>query len=112
MKTQVVNIAKDFTPFPIGRYASDGDASGESFRRRILVPLLHQTDDVIEIDLDSASGLGSSFLEEAFGGLIRDADFTEESLKRRIKLISSDKLLVDEIWSYVSDAQKEKSNIR
>lgn len=108
MKTQVLNIAKDFTPFPIGRYASDGDASGETFRRKVLVPLLQRTDDVIEVELDSASGLGSSFLEEAFGGLIREAEFSEEVLLKRLKLLSSDKLLISEIWSYISDAQKEK----
>ena len=63
-----VNVANDFTKYPSGRYKKNGTTSGEEFRERLLEPHL-KAGEKLEISLDGTIGYGSSFLEEAFGGL-------------------------------------------
>jgi len=103
-----VNIAKDFSRFPAGRYKSDGPFPGEVCRRKLLVPALNRSEGVVVVELDGTRGYGSSFLEEAFGGLIREEGFDEATLKSKMQLKSSDPTLVDEIWEYISEAQQER----
>jgi hypothetical protein len=95
-----INVAKDYSRFPAGRYRTDGPFSGERFREDILEPALHQAD-VIEIELDGVSGFGSSFLDEAFGGLVRAHVVSSNDAARRIKLHATDESLVTEIFGYM-----------
>lgn len=105
-KTMIVNIARDFSPFPAGRYLSDGPYSGEAFLRQKLIPALEQHTK-IRIVLDGTMGYGSSFLEEAFGGLIRLKKWTNADLTHRIEWVSNEEPgLVKEILSYMEDAEK------
>ncbi|MXO64869.1 STAS-like domain-containing protein [Altericroceibacterium endophyticum] len=94
----VIDIAKDFSRAPAGRFVSDGPNSGERFREQFLLPALHNNQRMA-INLDGTRGLGSSFLEEAFGGLNR-AGFSRDILLKSLKLISRDSSLVSEIQSY------------
>ena len=71
MSTQVISIAKDFSPTPAGRYRSDGPFPGEKFRDDLLLPALRKDTEPVTVELDGTAGFGSSFLEEAFGGLVR-----------------------------------------
>lgn len=98
MVEPVISIASDFSRAPAGRYISDGPNSGERFRDSLLVPALKQHD-VIAVDLDGTRGLGSSFLEEVFGGLIR-LGFSAADLARRVRLKSEDSSLVAEVRGY------------
>lgn len=66
----VINVARDFTRFPAGRYKSLGKGSGEEFRDKFLVPALKAGHHTV-IELDGTTGYPPSFLEEAFGGLVR-----------------------------------------
>lgn len=105
MSTEVViTIARDFTRFPAGRYLSDGPYSGEQFRKQLLEPHLAK-DESIVVDFDGALGYGSSFLEEAFGGLIR-VGYRAADLLRRLKLKSKDESLKHEILGYIQRASK------
>ena len=63
------SIANSFSKYPAGRFKTDGDYSGERLRK-IIEPMLRESDSVV-IDITGTEGFGSSFLEEAFGGLIR-----------------------------------------
>ena len=85
MNTKTINIAKDFSRCPSGRYESDGRYSGEEFRDEMLVPALKDYDKVIVI-LDGVNGYPSSFTEEAFGGLIRKDLFNKEQLDEKLKI--------------------------
>ncbi|HCD7552528.1 TPA: STAS-like domain-containing protein, partial [Citrobacter farmeri] len=69
----VINVAKDFSKTPFGRYEVDSPSSAEKFRDKILIPaLLDNPNEEIVVDFSNVMvGLGSSFLEEVFGGLIR-----------------------------------------
>jgi len=96
-----INIAKEFTRYPAGRFRSDGPYSGQRFREDLLVPALRETD-VVEVELDGVAGYGSSFLDEAFGGLIRAHVLSSGDAHKRIKLHASDESLVNEILSYMS----------
>ena len=60
------------------------------------------------VDLDGVAGYGTSFLEESFGGLIRENKVPLDVIKRTIKLISHEEpSLLDEINEYLEDAHKE-----
>lgn len=66
----MIRLVEDFSKFPGGRYLSDGPYSGEKFRKDLLIPALEK-DNFVSINLDGTMGLPASFLEEAFGGLVR-----------------------------------------
>jgi hypothetical protein len=95
-----INIAKDYTRYPAGRFRTDGPFSGEQFREQILEPALRIAD-VVEIELDGVAGYGSSFLEEAFGGLVRTHVISAVDATKRIRLLTTDQSLVTEIQSYM-----------
>jgi len=70
----VINVASDFSDYPTGRYISDSPVSGQRFRDEFLIPKLDEAmrrGEKLVVDLDGVQSLGSSFLEEAFGGLVR-----------------------------------------
>lgn len=105
----IINIVKDFTDTPGGRFKKDGDFSGEEFRDKFLVPLFKDKSDGNEITIifDGAEGYPTSFLEEAFGGLARV--FGKDIVIKRLKLISNeDPLLIEEINSYIEKANEKK----
>lgn len=99
-KTKTINVAKDFTRYPAGRYLADGPFSGERFRDEFLIPALRDPNTVIVVQLDGARGLASSFLEEAFGGLVR-AGFQPTQLIKQLQLESQDISLIHEILQYI-----------
>jgi hypothetical protein len=79
----------DYAPSPGGRFVSDGLYSGEWFRDDILAPALRQAaanSDILTVVLDGTSGYGSSFLEEAFGGLIRLRMFAPRAVRDTLKI--------------------------
>ena len=98
--TIVVNVANDFSRFPSGRTPHDSAFSGKSFRQKHLTPHL-KLGKSVRVELDGPIGYGSSFLEEAFGGLVREDGFDLNTVRRRIELVSYDTALIDEIWSYL-----------
>lgn len=97
---------------PYGRYPTEGtpedeDFSGATFRKKFLAKYLRQYD-VVHVVLDGYNRYGRSFLDEAFGGLIREENFTADDLKH--KLIYSHSL-VKSIEQVIEDriAAAEKS---
>lgn len=104
MTTKTIRVATDFNPFPFGRYESHGEWNGQRFRDEWLVPAL-RNHEVVEVDLDGARGLSPSFLEEAFGGLVR-VGFQAKDLLTRLKIKSDrDPSFIDTIDGYIRDAR-------
>jgi len=98
-----ISIAKDFSPYPAGRFATDGPHSAEAFMTEVLLPALERYE-VLSIDLDGTYGYPSSFLEEAFGGIVRKG-FKPSELQGRLNFISeSDLHLAHRIWEYINKA--------
>lgn len=100
-----INIAKDFTDAPGGRYISDGKFSGEEFRQKYLEPAFKKGIEEITINLDGTFGFATSFLEEAFGGLARIEEIKKEDILKRLKFISNeDPSLIIKIRKYIEEA--------
>lgn len=103
-KSMQISIARDFSPSPAGRFRADGPFPGEAFREDVLLPKLKEVDELY-IDLDGTSGYGSSFLEEAFGGLVRRG-FSEATLKGKLRFSSSRPSYEVRIWNYIHQAEE------
>lgn len=99
-----IQIAKDFSRYPAGRTTKDGPFSGELFRKKFLEPNITSQDQII-IDLDGARGYGSSFLEEAFGGLVR-AGYSKVELRNKLVIKATNKSLEAEIFDFIDSAEK------
>ena len=81
----VIDVGRDFSTTPGGRYRAEGDWSGEEFREKFLVPRLDAGEDVI-VDLDGPIGFTTSFLEEVFGGLVRK--YGPEKVREHVRIRS------------------------
>lgn len=107
-----ISIVENFSRTPGPRYISEGEYSGELFRKSILLPNVKkamETGDDILVDLDRASGYGTSFLEEAFGGLIREDKIPYDYLKNHMKIKSDeDEIYINEINIYMESAHKKE----
>jgi STAS-like domain of unknown function (DUF4325) len=98
-----INVSTDFTRFPSGRFKKNGSTSGEAFREQFLEKPISEGQKVV-IVLDGTVGYGSSFLEEAFGGLVRKLKVSADRVLSLLDFQASDTSLVDEIKQYVRDA--------
>jgi hypothetical protein len=109
-----IKIATDFSKRPCARFLSEGDFPGEEFREKILLPKLKEAiskNVKLEIDLDGTAGLGTSFLEESFGGLIRVDKIKYEDVIKTLVLISiDDPEYKDEIYEYLKEAYEKENN--
>lgn len=100
-----ISIAKDFSVYPGGRDDSDGPHNGTRFRTIHIIPHLDAKKN-ITINFDGTRGYGSSFLEEAFGGLIR-LGYSKETIDKQIKLVSDTRpSIIEEVNQYIDDAVK------
>lgn len=108
MSQYSISVAKDFTRFPAGRLMEHGPFTGEEFRVKHLVPALNSYDSVT-VDFDGTLGFGSSFLEEAFGGLIRNEGFSVEELRKKLRFKGGLPSDVNRCWDYIESAGKVKS---
>ncbi len=100
MNAKTIILVSDFSSKPTGRYTDKAyPDSGQRFRDDFLVPALKEFDKVIVV-LDGYNRYGRSFLDEAFGGLIRESEFKKSELDERLtyqhKLVPSIVTLIDE----------------
>ena len=104
MSEHTISVSSDFSETPGPRFSGQGDHSGESFRKR-LASALREYDRVI-VNLDGTAGYASSFLDEAFGGLVRSEGFTKEELKGKLSFISEeDESYEAEALEAIADAE-------
>ena len=106
-----IDISKDFSDVPAGRYIKDGPYSGEKFRTEHLLPPL-QKGEKVEVLLDGVEGYGSSFLEEAFGGLVRNAEYSQEYIASNMIITARSKeyeFYRKLALEFMSDAFNEKN---
>lgn len=106
-----LKISRDFSSTPGPRYEQEGGYSGEVFRKKVLKPIIEsalQERTHLVIDLDGTAGYGTSFLEEAFGGLIREDGFSFDDLNKCLIFISEEEpYLIEDIKSYLEEAVNE-----
>ncbi|TPW33867.1 STAS-like domain-containing protein [Oecophyllibacter saccharovorans] len=88
-----LHVSKVCPAAPGGRFKRFGPGSGEEFRDDHLLPALKKAGDGrVTVILDSRRGYGSSFLEEAFGGLIREKNFTAGHLEKHLIILGDGSL--------------------
>ncbi len=106
-----IDVARDFGRFPAGRFRTDGRYSGERFRKELLVPALKKMG-TVTVEMDGAAGYGPSFIEEAFGGLVRKEGFDKEALNYRLRIVTMrrnrEKMIRDDIATAVPEARAAK----
>lgn len=107
----IIKIATDFSRIPGARYPEEGDYSGQEFRQNVLHPALKKAIEMnvkLIVDLDGTAGLGTSFLEESFGGLIRRDHINYNILKQTLIIISDeDPDYKEEVDNYIEDVTPE-----
>ena len=92
----------DFSPVPFGRYPTDGNFSGQRFRREKLRGPFNNNDiERVEVDFNGIVPVGSSFLDESFGGM------TLEQVWRKLKIISDFPLYAIQIENILKEAESE-----
>ncbi|PTW87138.1 hypothetical protein DBL07_23380 [Achromobacter mucicolens] len=101
-----IDIAKEFSRFPAGRFLADGPHSAEEFIDNLLSPAFDKYR-TVTVNLDGTYGYGASFLDEAFAGLVRRGH-SGSTLKGRLNLVSNEDFhLPHQIWSYIDEASKK-----
>ena len=104
---ETIKISRDFSETPGGRYARDGGFSGEEFRDDILYPkymICKKNNEKLTIDFDDTYGFATSFLEEAFGGIVRKYHIRD--LLGSIVLVSQDDVTIPELVNkYIREAE-------
>lgn len=91
-----ITLVDGFTNAPGGRYRWQGDHSGEEFREDVLLPAFEESQQVV-IDLNGALGLPSSFLDEAFGELLRK----RPELSSRLRVVVNDNMAARALLSEI-----------
>ncbi len=104
----ILSVASEFSVTPGPRFRTEGRFSGEEFREDFLVGKIQvatKKKDRLLVDLDGTAGYATSFLEEAFGGLVRKEGINSESLQKMLEFKSEEEpYLIDDIWTYIKDA--------
>ena len=99
---------KDFSVAPFGRYTKDGVGNGAAFREKFLYrPMVDPTVDRVVVKLDSVMPgyeYGSSFLDEAFGGLVRVHHLSIQQVLQKLDLQTEHPDYKLEIRSYIEEA--------
>ncbi len=109
MSDMIINIARDFYPRPAGRFSADGAYTGQAFREHFLAPMLKElqrySGSHLIIDFDGVTMAGSSFLEEAFGGLVRNGNFSKDFLHNVLIIKSPRRPIIErKIKTYIDEA--------
>jgi STAS-like domain of unknown function (DUF4325) len=84
-----IDIAKDYNPYPAGRDEHDGPFNGQKFRKEILLPKFKEALDKkipLVVYLFGVKSFGSSFLDEAFGGLVRKEGVKKTDVNSFLKI--------------------------
>jgi hypothetical protein len=105
-----LSVAKDFSTDPGPRYRWEGEESGEQFREEFLEPNFRkaiETNGYLEVNLDGVEGFGTSFLEEAFGGLARI--YGTETVLKHLRIVSGEENYRDEVLEYIDEANNQNS---
>lgn len=103
-------VVSEFSHAPSGRYRTDGPYSGEAFREDVLVPALGEFDRV-EIHLDGPRGYPSSFVDEAFAGVLRIDNLAKSDVREKVFLFYSDAKLEPYISTIMGALELDQSHL-
>lgn len=110
----ILDVAREFSSYPIGRYKGDSEFNGTKFRETLLVPRLKaaiKSNKTLVVDIDGMRSFGSSFLEESFGGLITDEGLSRALVQDHLRVKTTRpgfQAFVKMIDLFISNAQPKK----
>ncbi|URJ85780.1 STAS-like domain-containing protein [Pasteurella multocida] len=113
-------VVDDFSKTPYGRSPAkvlphEAEHTGEVFRQNILSPRLRvalEQDANLIVELTGYNRYGRSFIDEAFGGLIREDNFSYQQLKSHLKIEHKDvPSIVTLAWLRIKKAAFDKGEI-
>ena len=112
-----LHVADEFSRYLGGRYEEDGEYSGEEFRQRLLLPAVRRAlegQERLVVDFDGVAGIPTSFLEEAFGGLVRE--WRDASVNKLLQFVSVEAPSTPALWpftrlasQFMQEAVKERN---
>ena len=107
-----LRVVSKLSSLPGPRFKNQGEGSGEAFREDYLVPAFQEAlsnGEKLYVNMDGATyGYPTSFLEEAFGGLVRQ--FEKDKVKKALVIeCVTEPLLVQEIEHYMEYAQENRT---
>ncbi len=98
-----IDVHEVLSAFPCGRYKKEGGECTGEHLRELIVQALGEADRV-HVNLWGVMGAPSSFMEEAFGGLVREEGFEAKALFARLSL-GLRWSGVQATWCYIQHAQ-------
>ena len=111
LKSFYINIAHDYSETPGARYISDGPFSGEEFRDKLLEPRYLNCLSLgikLIIDFDGAYGYPITFLEEAFGGLVRKGYSGIDLLNNTIFVSNEEPKIIEDIKKLILEEEQRQ----
>ena len=108
MKEININVGKDFSSDPWGRYVSDNPiSSGQAFREQFLVNAFKSAEKVT-VDFSGLEYIpDSSFLGEAFVGLVKVDNFSYDEVLNKLVILPKDGFYPELIARLFSLAKNE-----
>ena len=106
-----LNIAKEFTDSPGGRYRKDGRYSGEAFLDTLLRPAYEKAKakgQKLVIELDDVYGYPSSFVSGSFGLLASECNQRGEDLLSHLKFVSSSPTRISRFEAEINDPKQRQ----
>jgi len=103
MKPECTIVVSEYTDMPIGRNALDGPENGADFRENHLMPALREYE-IVKVDFNGTLGTAPSFLEEVFGGIVRNRQMTASELLRRVPVIYKFESVKNNVKKYIKEA--------
>ena len=104
MKPEYTIVVADYTDMPIGRNELDGPKNGADFRDRYLIPALKEYE-IVNVDFNGTLGTTPSFLEEVFGGAVRNKYITGQELMRRAPVVYKFQSVKNNVKKYIKEAE-------
>lgn len=107
--SKIIKVTEDFSKSPFGRYhPTDGPNSGERFRDEFLAPAL-MAGEPVTVDLSGYNRYGPSFIDEAFGGLIRKSGIDFQTIEKLLTIKHvQDNYYVSLAWSRIQKAENDR----
>jgi anti-anti-sigma regulatory factor len=102
-----IDVAKDFNKRPAGRTENEGKFTGEHFRKKLLTSMMQlaiSNKETLIVDFSGTTMMGSSFLEESFGGLIRIDKLAKNDVIKYLKIVHTRPTLSETIIKYINNA--------
>lgn len=108
-----IKISRDFSRTPGPRYIREGPYSGQAFRESLLRRAVRNaiaSNETLEVDLDGVAGYGRSFLEESFGGLIREDHIPYDAIMKVLQIKSNEQpSQKTRVLSYLQAAHEQEN---